>query len=348
MVSERIKNDSGPVLIWGAGAVGGSIGAALARSGIHVQMVDVNIEHCQACSEIGLKITGPVETYLQRVPCVTPNNLTGTFHRIILAVKGPSTADAVNDLVKHLPDEGYVLSAQNGLAEHYLSERIGVERVMGGFVNFGADWLGPGEILYGNRGAVVIGEVDGTIQLRTQAMQKLIQCFEPNAIVTSNIFGYLWGKMCYGAMLFATALTGDSMAKNFADPSRISTLVSIGKEVIATAVAEGVSPESFDGFQPLALMPDSEPKDAAKCMAKLAEFNLKSAKSHSGIHRDLAVRRRATEVDFQPGLVVKIASKHGVPTPLLKKLVELIHNIEEGKINISAETFRLLQEEITK
>ena len=347
MVSETIKNELGPVLIWGAGAVGGTIGAALARAGIQVQMADVNIEHCHACSEIGLKITGPLETYLQRVPCVTPKQITGTFHQIILAVKGPSTANAVNDLVKHLPDDGYVLSAQNGLAEHYLSKRIGVERVMGGFVNFGADWLGVGEILYGNRGAVVIGEVDGGIQMRTRAMQKLLQCFEPNVLVTNNIMGYLWGKMCYGAMLFATALTGESMAKNFADPSRISTFASIGKEVIATAVAEGVSPESFDGFQPLAFMPGSKPKDIDICMAELAEFNSKSAKTHSGIHRDLAVRRRATEVDFQPGLVVKIASKHGVSTPLLTRLVQLIHDIEEGKINMCAKTFRLLQEEIT-
>ena len=347
MVSETIKNEVGPVLIWGAGAVGGTIGAALSRAGIRVQMVDVNIEHCQACSEIGLKITGPVETYLQQVSCVTPKSLTGTFKRIILAVKGPSTANAVNDLVKHLPDNGYVLSAQNGLAEHYLSQRIGVERVMGGFVNFGADWLGAGEILYGNRGAVVIGEVDGGIQMRTREMQKLLQCFEPNVLVTDNIMGYLWGKMCYGAMLFATALTGESMAKNFADPSRISTFASIGKEVIATAVAEGVSPESFDGFQPLAFMPDSKPKDFERCMTKLFEFNSKSAKSHSGIHRDLAVRKRATEVDFQPGLVAKIASKHGLPTPLLKRLVGLIHDIEEGRITMCAETFRLLQEEVT-
>ena len=346
-MSEMIRNEFGPVLIWGAGAVGGTIGAALARAGIQVQMVDVNIEHCQACSEKGLKITGPVETYLQRIPCVTPKNLTGTFCRVILAVKGQSTGEAVNDLVKHLADDGYVLSAQNGLAEHYLSKHIGFKRVMGGFVNFGADWLRAGEILYGNRGAVVIGEVDGGIQMRTRAMQKLLQCFEPNVLVTNNIMGYLWGKMCYGAMLFATALTGESMAKNFADPSRISTFASIGKEVIATAVAEGVSPESFDGFQPLAFMPGSKPKDIDICMAELAEFNSKSAKTHSGIHRDLAVRRRATEVDFQPGLVVKIASKHGVSTPLLTRLVQLIHDIEEDKINMCAKTFQLLQEEIT-
>ena len=101
------------------------------------------------------------------------------------------------------------------------------------------------------------------------------------------------------------------------------------------------------GFQPLAFMPDSKPKDFKRCMAELAEFNSKSTKTHSGIHRDLAVRKRATEVDFQPGLVTKIAHKHGLSTPLLKRLVGLIHDIEEGRINMCAATFQLLQEEIT-
>ena len=32
---------------------------------------------------------------------------------------------------------------------------------MGAFVNFGADWMAPGEILFGDRGAVVLGESTG-------------------------------------------------------------------------------------------------------------------------------------------------------------------------------------------
>ena len=41
--------------------------------------------------------------------------------------------------------------------------------------------------------------------------------FEPASILTTNIWGYLWGKLSYGAMLFGTALTGDSTSANFAD-----------------------------------------------------------------------------------------------------------------------------------
>ena len=51
---------------------------------------------------------------------------------------------------------------------------------MGCFVNFGADWLGPGKILYGGRGEVVVGEVDGPARPRTIEMHRLLSIFEPN------------------------------------------------------------------------------------------------------------------------------------------------------------------------
>ncbi len=34
-----------------------------------------------------------------------------------------------------------------------------------------------------------------------------------------NIWGYLWGKLAYGARLFATALTNDSIADSLANPA---------------------------------------------------------------------------------------------------------------------------------
>ena len=342
MVSQFGELNSKPVLVWGAGAIGGTIGAALSRSGIRVQMVDLNEEHCRICSDVGLQISGPVENYIQRVPCVMPNMLSGQYNTVILAVKAHHTAEAAQYLMPHLSGDGFVLSAQNGLNENILQNILGFERVMGCFVNYGADWINPGQVLYGNRGAVVLGEIDGSIRDRTRRMHELIKHFEPDAIMTSNIMGYLWGKMCYGSMLFATALTGDSMAKNFGDPKRVSILAEIGKEVIATAFAEGVRPEGFNGFQPLAFSPTASRAETKKCMMRLAEFNSRSAKTHSGIHRDLAVRKRTTEVDHQPGLVAQIAHRHGIPTPKLNRLVELIHDIENGRRKMSADVFFLL------
>ncbi len=331
-----------PVLIWGAGAIGGILGAYWARAGIPVLMVDIVPEHAAACSTDGLTIEGPVEEFCQIVPCVTPDQLKGTYSRIVLAVKAQATEGALAQLLPHLSDDGYVLSAQNGLNERVIAQHVGAHRTIGAFVNYGADWIGPGRILFGNRGAVVIGEIDGSQRDRTIEMHRLLQIFEPDAIMTDDIWAYLWGKLGYGAMLFATALTPDSMTANFADSARAPALMGLAREVMRTAVAEGVEPKPFNGFEPRAFMPDADDAAARKSLSDLAVFNAKTAKTHTGIYRDLAVRKRKTEVDPQVGVVAQIAAEHGIDTPLLRRLVELIHDIEQGRREMSEETFHEL------
>lgn len=330
------------VLIWGAGAIGGILGAYWARAGIPVLMVDIVSEHVTACATKGLSIEGPVETFTQVVPCVTPDKLTGTYRSIVLAVKAQATEAALVQLMPHLAADGFVLSAQNGLNERVIAQHVGPERTMGAFVNYGADWTAPGHILFGNRGAVVVGEIDGSRQPRTEEMFRLLQIFEPDAVLTTDIWAYLWGKLGYGAMLFATALTTDSMTVNFADPRRGPALMGLAREVMRTALTEGVDPKPFNGFDPAAFMPDAGDAAALQSLADLAEFNSKTAKSHTGIYRDLAVRKRKTEVDPQIGTIAEIAAGHSIDTPLIRRLVELIHDIEEGRREMSQQTFHEL------
>ena len=181
-----------------------------------------------------------------------------------------------------------------------------------------------------------------TIRTRTEEMHKLLQVFEPDAVLTEDIWAYLWGKLGYGAMLFATALTPDSMTANFADLARGPALIGLAREVMRTAAAEGVDPKPFNGFEPSAFMPGATEAAALKSITDLAVFNSKTAKTHTGIYRDLAVRKRKTEVDPQVGAVAEIAATHGIHTPLLCRLVELIHDIEGGRREMSVQTFHEL------
>jgi len=59
------------------------------------------------------------------------------------------------------------------------------------------------------------------------------------------------------------------------------------------------------------------------------------------------VRKRKTEVDPQVGAIAEIAAGHGIDTPLLRRLVELIHDIENGRREMSAETFHELTKVLT-
>jgi len=331
-----------PIVIWGAGAIGGTLGAYWARAGVPVLLVDVVREHVEACRTSGLAIEGPVDTFTQVVPAVTPDALEGTYGCIVLAVKAHATEAALEGVARHLATDGYVLSAQNGLNELAISARIGAARTMGCFVNFGADWLGPGRILFGNRAAVVVGEIDGASRERTRAMHALLQRFEPDAVLTDNIWGYLWGKLAYGAMLFATALTNESMADNFADSRRFAVFDRLGREVMQVAAARGITPVGFNGFDPHAFAPDASLGQSRASVAALAEFNRHTAKTHSGIWRDLAVRKRKTEVDPQIGIIARLGAEAGVDTPAIRTLVDLIHDVEEGRRPQSADTMQRL------
>ena len=331
-----------PILIWGGGAIGGILAAYWARAGIPVLLVDIVSEHVEACRTKGLKIEGPVEEFTQIVPSATPDEVKGVYKRIVLAVKAQATTMALKQLLPHLASDGYILSAQNGLNEIAIAEAAGPERTMGCFVNYGADWLGPGQILYGNRGAVVVGEIDGSIRSRTEEMFARLKIFEPNTVLTDNIWGYLWGKLAYGAMLFATALTPDSMAANFADPERFEIFNRLGREVMATARARKIVPIGFNGFDPEAFAPEASIERSRESIAALARFNSTSAKTHSGIWRDLAIRKRKTEVDPQIGIIAQLAKASGVPVPTLEKLVALIHDIEDGRAQQSPALIKAL------
>ena len=330
------------ILVWGGGAIGGTIAAYWARAGIDVLLVDIESDHVTTCRTRGLEISGPVDEFVVRIPAVTPDEVLGRFSRVILAVKAQHTQAAIEMIRPHLTADGFVVSAQNGLNELTISEVVGKGATIGAFVNFGADWHGPGQVLFGNRGAVVVGEIDGTIGGRTEEMHQLLQVFEPDAVLTDNIWGYLWGKLAYGAMLFATAINNDSMADNFANPGRSELWVAIGREVMGLATKRGIQPVGFNGFNPMAYLPGASDLEAQASIEEMAEFNRSSAKTHSGIWRDLAVRKRKTEVTEQLGILVKLANEVEYDVPLITTIIDLIHDIEDGVRDMSDETFAVL------
>ncbi|GHF38331.1 2-dehydropantoate 2-reductase [Deinococcus metalli] len=319
------------MLIWGAGAIGGTIGAYLIRAGVDVTFVDVAADHVRAIRERGLHITGPIEEFTVSAPACTPDELSGQWPLALLCVKAQDTRTAGDALAPHVAPSGAVVSVQNGLNPLILNEIFGQERVLGSFVNFGADYLEPGVVTYAGRGAVVVGEQDGTLSARAHAVHALLRHFEPMAVLSGNIMGYLWSKLGYGALLFATAVTDDGIADALARPENRDMYVELGREVMRVARAHGVTPEGFNGFDPAAFLPGAGDVQARSSMDAMVAFNRRSAKTHSGIWRDLAVRRRRTEVDAQVGWVVHFGREHGVPTPLCSLLVQLIHDIEDGR-----------------
>jgi 2-dehydropantoate 2-reductase len=330
------------------------MGAFLSRAGHDVTLVDTVAEHVDAINRSGLRITGPIAEFTtppiaqspNRLIAYSPDRLQGTWDTIILATKAHHTPAAARALLPHLDPTGCVISAQNGLNELTIAEVVGEGRTVGAFVNFGADYLEPGVVLYGGRGTVAVGEAfgpqDARLSSRALRIRDMLRDFDERAIATANIFGYLWAKEAYGAMLFATALTNDSIADCLAAPEYRELYIALAREVLAVALAQGVRPESFDGFDPAVYLPDAPPGAAARSLDDLVAHNRKSAKTHSGIWRDLAVRKRPTEVDAQLGIVVRLGAEAGVPTPLTARVVTLIQEIERGIRLLARENLQAL------
>jgi 2-dehydropantoate 2-reductase len=223
---------------------------------------------------------------------------------------------------------------QNGLNPRVVEAAVGASRTLGACINsMGADYLRPGRIMFGGPGTIYLGELDGRRTSRVERLAEIVKtAFVANTHVTSNLWGHLWSKEGYGAMLFASATTDETMANVLSDAANQSLLANLAGEVVCVAEAEGVRCEPFDGFDPDA-MRFKTPRDWARIrrsLDSLAELNRRSLKQKSGIWRDLAVRHRPTEVDAQIGIVSEIGRTHGISVPLIDRVVELIHEIERG------------------
>ena len=143
----------------------------------------------------------------------------------------------------------------------------------------------------------------------TDRVRELVDAL-PYAQATDNILGFLWGKEAYGAMLWAGAVSDLSIADSLEDPHWRPLMLAVAREVLAQSP---VRPEAFDGF---------DPTDLEGSLARLVTFNRNSAKSHSGIYRDLMVRKRKTEVDDL---------LHDLNGPLTAFIGALIQSIERGE-----------------
>ena len=294
------------ITVIGAGAIGGTVGAHLLRAGHDVLLCDVDADHVAAINAHGLRVTGPVEEFIVPARAVLPGDLPPAIDRAIIAVKSHHTSQAAALLRDRLAPGGYVLSLQNGLTSDAIVAQVGAARVVIGFVNFGADYLEPGVVMQGNVATFRVGEPTGPI---TDRVRELVEVL-PWAQATDNIAGYLWAKEAYGAMLFATAVSDMSIADALGEPRYRPLMLAIAREVLDQAP---VRPEAFDGF---------DPADLEGSIERLVTFNRASAKSHTGIYRDLMVRRRKTEVDDL---------LDGLAGPLTTYVGALIKAIERGE-----------------
>src|SRR6202789_3182824 len=293
-------------LMLGCGAIGGTVAAGLVRDGHDVLVCDADPAVVAAVNADGLRIEGPVEQFTARPAAIGPGELPDKIgFPVLAACKQHHTAAVAALLAGRLTGEAFVASLQNGLPPPELAAAAAQGRVVQACVICGADVIAPGVVLRGNRGTFKIGEIDVTPSARVAALAADIA----DAEATTQVMGFVWGKEAYGATLFATAVSDLAIHEVFDDPAYHPLLLAVARKVLEQAP---VRPLPLDGF---------DPDDLPGSLPRLADFNRRSAKSHSGIYRDLMIRRRKTETEAILGPLQGF---------LIRRTAELIAAIEAG------------------
>lgn len=319
------------ITIYGAGAIGGCIGAYMARSGEDVLFVDRMAEHVDAMNASGMRISG-FDNMQVAVKACLPVALRGPLGIVFLAVKSQDTAGALDTLAPLAGPGTVVVSLQNGINPPLIAQRLGAERTLGAFVSFPADWQAPGHVEHGGYGNIWIGELDGRITPRLERIAELLaHCVTPH--ISDNIYGYLWAKQVDCSLLFAQAVTNETMADVYGSERYQPLLIALLGEGVAVAAAAGVRLEVFDDFDLRLMRPktEAERKQAAAALDRFAAFWRPRVKKRTGPWRDLAVRKRPTEVDYMIGAVVAEGRRLGLPCPLNERLVRQVKEIERGE-----------------
>lgn len=326
----------------GAGAIGGTLGAYMARAGEQVEFADRAEDHVAAMRARGLTIKAFDGSFTIPVKAATIGELKGPLDVVLLAVKAQDTEAAVRSILPQLSEDSAVVSLQNGLCEQVIARLVGARRTIGAFINYDADYLEPGVIHFAGPGAFYVGEIDGTKSERVEEIVRRMSHWG-RVRATTNIFGYLWAKLGYANMLYATALVDANMA-DVIDAHR-DLMVELACEVYEAAVQEGIRLEPFDGVEPDVYFPRKNQDWTAINRSLDARISgmRKSQKPKSGVWRDLAVRKRKTEVDHHLGVVAAAGGRHGLPMPLTHGVIGMIHDIEESRRKMGWENIAELE-----
>jgi 2-dehydropantoate 2-reductase len=319
-----------PITVVGGGAIGGTLAVTLLEAGRAVQIVDADADHVAAIREQGLRVTSASGDRVAWVPAFEVHHAPPRLGAVLLAVKGQATDAAMRWIAPRLVDDGYVVSMQNGLNEEAIAAHIGAERTVAAFVDLFADVVEPGVVKDGGPGAMALGEMTGPPD--SERVRGLAADLRGagHAAISDNVRGYLWSKLAFGSWSSVTALAAPEMW-DLVDRHR-PAMVALALEISTVAQAEGVRLEDFDAYRAGAFTPCGSDGARDEVIDEVVAWLRTQPKLHSGVWRDIAVRRRPTEVPSHFLPVIAAAEARGIPVPRVRALLHAIGRMERGEI----------------
>lgn len=313
------------ICVFGAGAIGGYIGAELALAGEAEVTLIARGPHLKAMRESGLKLLIDGEEKVAEVACTDDPAEIGPQDYVIVALKAHSVPGVVDAMQPLLGKETAVVTAQNGVPWWYfyklegahenrrlesvdpggtLWDRIGPERAIGCVVYPACEIAEPGVVRHLSSNRFPLGEPSGEKTERLLALSKAMVAANLKAPVRPKIRDDIWVKL-WGNLSFnpISALTG-------------ATLDVIVEDAGTHAVARAMMVEAQEIGERLGVR---FPIDVDKRIAGAGEVGAHK----TSMLQDLE-QGRPMEIDALVTAVQELGRLVEVPTPAIDAVLALV------------------------
>ncbi|MXR20721.1 2-dehydropantoate 2-reductase [Halobacterium bonnevillei] len=230
--------------IFGAGGIGGYLGARLADAGHDVSLV-ARGDHLAALQSDGLRVESVAgDTTVDLFATDDPDDV-GPVDYVLFTVKAYDTRDAAAALDPLLGPETAVVSFQNGVDnEQWIADEVGRSHVVGGVAYIFSTIQSPGVVAHtGGPARFVYGELDGSRTDRIAALDDaLTGCRGVDAVLADDVRQELWKKFAFiCAQSGMTAATRKPLGDVRAAADSWAMYRRVIEEVVAVAGAEGAA-----------------------------------------------------------------------------------------------------------
>jgi len=288
--------------VFGAGGVGGYLGARLADAGHEIHLI-ARGDHLAAIRSDGLRVESVAGDTTVRPPATDDPAEIGPCDAVLFCVKSYDTREAAAALDPLLRADTAVVSVQNGVDnERWIAETIGEGHAVGGVAYIFSTIAEPGIVAHtGGPARFVYGELDGRRTDRIAALDDALSGAEGiEAVLADDVTVELWRKFAFicaqAGMTATTRLPIGDIRETEASWAMYRRLLA---EVCAVARAEGVDLPEETVEEWLAFAHDLD------------------ADAHSSLHYDLT-HDKPMELDALHGSVVRHAADAGVDIPANK------------------------------
>ena len=321
------------ILIVGIGALGGTIATRAKHAGLSIRLAARNTDSANILRRSGLRVSGiggEVRVDAIEVAALEDYAKEERFDLILLATKAQDALDAAPCLVDLLAPEGVILPIQNGGVARVLADRLGEDKILGGFSNLAATMLEPGVYEQKNAGHLVIGELASGVSDRVQQVARALgQAIEVR--ISSNLNGAIWSKLLINCSVTTLgALCSQTMRQYVKTQAGMKVFRKTYEETLSVALAIGTRLERLT-VDPI---PPGWPNSLAQ------EEHYKSwVETLLAFYGDIKPsmlqdfeRGRKTEIDFINGYVMTLGHASGVPVHMNATITSLVHQIERGDL----------------